>query len=289
MNMQDRLRALIEPIVTDLALELFDLEYSGATLTVTVERRAVPGRPRREQPTGAGGVGIDDITAVTRAVSRALDEADPIAGAYRLEVSSPGLERSLRVPAHFTWAVGQTISVKTVPGFEAGRRFKGELTRADDAPDGSFDVRLDEPGSRLAPSGDATVTIRYDQVDKARTVFEWGPEPKPTKPPKPARPTKPTDAAKPAKAAKPGAPTKTSQKDAKVAADEKDPKAAKDPKAPNASKAGEAMTAPPAPDLPAGRASAAKTSPSASSSPTTPPATNSTQASTTNSKKVTAS
>ena len=55
MNMQERLRALVEPIVTDLGLELFDLEYSGATLTVTIERSPVPGRPRRECGNGCSG------------------------------------------------------------------------------------------------------------------------------------------------------------------------------------------------------------------------------------------
>ena len=44
---------------------------------------------------------MDAITPLTRAISRALDEHDPIDGRFTLEVSSPGLERSLRTPAHF--------------------------------------------------------------------------------------------------------------------------------------------------------------------------------------------
>ena len=63
------------------------------------------------------GVDLDAITAATEAVSPVLDD-DPVAaaalpGAYTLEVSSPGLERSLRTPAHFRSAVGSPISIKS--------------------------------------------------------------------------------------------------------------------------------------------------------------------------------
>lgn len=178
MAMIDRLRAIVEPIVADLDLELFDLEYSGSTLTVTIDR---PPSPEAGPDQHGGGVSIADITTVTRAVSRSLDEIDPIPGHYKLEVSSPGLERPLRTPVHFQRAVGQKVTVKTVPGFEGGRRLKGQLVRAGDgtpaaSPDDdprprSIEVVLDEPAGVI-------VTVGYDQIDRARTVFEWGGEPK---------------------------------------------------------------------------------------------------------------
>lgn len=179
MAMVDRLRDIVEPIVTDLDLELFDLEWSGSTLTVTIDR---PPRPDAGPDQHGGGVSIDAITTVTRAVSRTLDEVDPIPGNYKLEVSSPGLERSLRTPVHFQRAIGQKVTVKTVPGFDGARRLKGQLVRAGDGSTGaradddprpsSIDVVLDEPAGVI-------VTVGYDQIERARTVFEWGGAPKP--------------------------------------------------------------------------------------------------------------
>lgn len=175
-----RLQELIEPIVTGLGLELFDLHFTGSTLSVVVDQR-----PSGEREPGGGRSGVDlgALTKVTRAVSRALDEADPITGHYSLEVSSPGLERPLRTPAHFTGAVGEVITVKAVAGFDGPRRLRGELVRASgpDDDEASVDVR-DET------SGDV-VTVPYDAIEKARTVFEWGPPPKPERPGKGDKPT----------------------------------------------------------------------------------------------------
>src|SRR4051812_23545381 len=108
MTTPARLHQLIEPIVAGLGLELFDLHYTGSVLTVLVQR---PVDADGSRP----GVDLGALTTATRAVSRALDEADPIRGHYSLEVSSPGLERPLRTPAHFHGAVGETVSVKTTP------------------------------------------------------------------------------------------------------------------------------------------------------------------------------
>ena len=86
--------------VAELGLELVDVEHTGGILRVTVDR-AGRRRPRRHQP------------RLTRRVSRLLDEHDPVPGRYTLEVSSPGLERPLRTPAHFRRAVGAEVTVKT--------------------------------------------------------------------------------------------------------------------------------------------------------------------------------
>ena len=155
MSVPERVRAIVEPLVAAQDLELFDLEQAGPVLRVTVDKE--------------GGVDMKLIAATTRAISRALDEHDPIAGQYTLEVSSPGLERPLRTPAHFAWAVGRQVSIKTVPGHPVGRRLAGTLTAATDD---TVTVALDEP------VGD-TVTLALADIEKARTTFEWGPAPKP--------------------------------------------------------------------------------------------------------------
>ena len=102
----EAVRAVIEPIVVSLDLEVFDLTVDGRTLQLTVDRD--------------GGVDLDALTTATQTVSAALDAADPTgpdlgSGSYSLEVSSPGLERPLRTPTHFRRAVGATVSVKTGP------------------------------------------------------------------------------------------------------------------------------------------------------------------------------
>jgi ribosome maturation factor RimP len=155
MSVPERVRALIEPLVAAQDLELFDLEQAGPVLRVTVDK--------------AGGVDMKAIAATTRAISRALDEHDPIAGQFTLEVSSPGLERPLRTPAHYAWAVGKQVSVKTVPNHPAGRRLAGTVTAATDE---SVTVALDEPVGE-------SITLPFDEIEKARTTFEWGPAPKP--------------------------------------------------------------------------------------------------------------
>ncbi len=169
MSTDERLRLIIEPVVADLGLVLFDLDHGASLLKVTVDKPGRTGEPDRQD-----SVGIDEIAAVTRAVSRLLDETDPIPGHYTLEVSSPGLERNLRTPDHYRWAVGRDVSVKLVAGAEVDgeRRWKGRVTGADD-----HEVEI-------APEGepDARRRFGYDEIDKARTVFEWGPPAKPGKP-----------------------------------------------------------------------------------------------------------
>ena len=151
----DRVAAIVAPTVEALGLDLYDIEHTGAALRVLVDR--------------AGGVDLEAITAATRAVSRALDDADPFDAAYTLEVSSPGLERPLRTAAHFDAArtKGERVRVKTKPGVEGDRRLEGAVV---DTSDGAVTVRLDDGTTR---------TLHYDDIDRARTVFAWGPAPRP--------------------------------------------------------------------------------------------------------------
>ena len=154
MALVDRIRTLAEPIALDAEVDLVDVEHLDGVVRVTIDK--------------AGGVGIDDITRVTRKLNRALDEADPVPGRYTLEVSSPGLERALRSPDQFRRAVGMLVNLKTRPDVEGERRAKGLLAATDD--DG---ITLRDPETLTER------TLRFDQIEKARTVFEWGPGPKP--------------------------------------------------------------------------------------------------------------
>ena len=159
MSVIDRVHVLVAPLCDEYDTELFDVEHNGGVLRITIEKD--------------GGVDIDTLKGLTRAVSRALDEADPIAGRYTLEVSSPGLERTLRTSAHFRWAIGKEIKLKTRPGVEGERRVRGLLTEASEH---DFTLVLED-------SHGATRRLAYDDIERARTVFEWGPAPKPGKGP----------------------------------------------------------------------------------------------------------
>lgn len=169
MTVVDAVERLVAPILADLGLELYDLEFGGGKLAVTVERAGDDGPP--------GAVDLDTIALVTRLLGRELDHADPIPGRYHLEVSSPGLERTLRTPAHFRRARGETVAVRTAGGADDQRRARGELVGADD---GGITVRDDDSGQERR--------IAYTDIDRARTVFTWGPAPKPGKGPGRKRP-----------------------------------------------------------------------------------------------------
>ena len=153
--------AIVEPVLADLGLELYDLEFAGGTLRVTID--TPPGRP--------AGVDIDTIALVNRTVGRALDHDDVVPGRYVLEVTSPGLERTLRTPAHFRRETGKTVNVRLVSALDGRRRMTGALLAAGDD---SFTVRLDDTRE--------TVEVPYSLVDKAKTVFVWESQPKPGSP-----------------------------------------------------------------------------------------------------------
>ena len=111
--------------------------------------------------------GVETLADLTPTISAALDDADPVGGSYTLEVSSPGLERALRTPAHFQKFIGTLVRVKVGPGAapDNQRRLVGTITAADDQA-----VSIDDH------------RIPYTDVERATTVFTWGPAPKPGQP-----------------------------------------------------------------------------------------------------------
>jgi ribosome maturation factor RimP len=158
---QQAVRTAAEPILASLGLELVDVEIVGSgrarTLRLTVDRD--------------GGVDLDTLAAANRPVVDALDAVEALTGPYTLELSSPGLERPLRRPAEFRRFVGTVISVKSQDPVAGARRHRGLLLEADDE---GIGVEVEGEHRRFP----------YDGIASARTVFEWGPAPKPVGPPK---------------------------------------------------------------------------------------------------------
>lgn len=141
------------PVFDELGLSVYDVELSSGRLLVMVDKE--------------GGVGLDEIARCTRGLSPILDDHDPIAGRYTLEVSSPGLERRLRTVAHRRAAIGETVKCKFRDREGAAHRVEGVLGDVDD-------TRV------VVETDDGPVTIRHDEVTSLRTVFVW-PEPSTTK------------------------------------------------------------------------------------------------------------
>jgi len=151
-----RVRALIAPIASDLGLDLYDVEQRGGTLRVTLDT-----------PAGAQtGVTLDELALASRLVSRELDHADPIPGRYTLEVTSPGVERALRTPAHFQRELGKVVAIRLRDVGNEERRLTGTL------------VGADESTATIEIEGTPR-TVALDDIDRAKTVFSWAAAPKP--------------------------------------------------------------------------------------------------------------
>jgi ribosome maturation factor RimP len=141
-----RIWELVESYLAAENVELDDLIVGGGLVRVTVDAE--------------GGLDLDRIAEISQGLSRLLDVEDPVAGSYRLEVSSPGLERDLRRPAHYEKSVGREVVVKTGEPVAGERVHKGVLEAYDGK---TITVRV----------GDGERVIPLSAVKQARTVFRW--------------------------------------------------------------------------------------------------------------------
>ncbi len=145
----DELERAIASVVESGGHELVDVESGGGVLRVTVERSA--------------NLDLDDLAKVSRFVSALLDERADLApaGRYELEVSSPGVERRLRRPAHFVRARGERVAVRTVAGTPGDRRTEGMLRDCD------------EEAVTIVDDAAVEHRIPYKAIERAHTVFDW--------------------------------------------------------------------------------------------------------------------
>ena len=169
----ERVRTLAAPLAAQEGLELVDVALGGAgrtELTLFIDRADKSGAsalPTQPGTNPGASVGLEDCANLSRIVSAALDVEDPLAGAYELVVSSPGLDRPLRTPEHFARYAGQKCRVKTfAPVLECNnlKTFVG-LLRGYDA--GKKAVLVDVDGKLYA--------VPHAQISKANLdpVFEF--------------------------------------------------------------------------------------------------------------------
>ena len=149
-NIKSILEGTCRSIVENLGYELVDIEFVKENnrwiLRVFIDNLT--------------GIGLDDCEKVSRALSAALDEGDPIPYNYVLEVSSPGIDRPLKSEKDFARFKGHQISIKTFTPFEGRKNFKGFL------------VGLLEDNIVLTLD-DGEVRIPRNQVSSVRLVPEY--------------------------------------------------------------------------------------------------------------------
>lgn len=126
----EELARLLEPTVERLGYELSDLELRIGGRDGVV--RVFIDKPE--------GVGLADCETVSRQISAVLDVEDPVPGHYVLEVSSPGLDRKLKKPAHFQRFLDRDVKVKVRFPVDGRRNFRGKLTAASEE---SIEVEVD--------------------------------------------------------------------------------------------------------------------------------------------------
>jgi ribosome maturation factor RimP len=169
MGSTEGIRQLAAPVLASAGVELWDVEVAPRLVRVLVDR--------------PGGIDLDGCAEASRVLSPLLDSRPDLvpAGSYQLEVSSPGAERTLRTVDQYRRYIGSLVTVKTNAPVEGARRHQGTLAYADE---NVVRIQPTEAGS------DSLLELRHDQIDRSRTVLEWGPTGSHPKHPAPSRSAK---------------------------------------------------------------------------------------------------
>lgn len=110
----------------------------------------------RVSVTAPGGVNLDQCVEVSHLISPLLDVTSPVSGEYRLEVSSPGIERRLKTLQHFERSIGEKVALSTIDK----SKFEGELVAV-------------ENEEIVLKTSEGEQKIPFRSVSKAKTYFEW--------------------------------------------------------------------------------------------------------------------
>ena len=145
----DRVREIIQPTADELGYYLWDVEYvkEGArrVLRITIDSEE--------------GISIIDCEKVHRAIDPILDEADPIENAYRLEVSSPGIERELRTDAHLEASIGLVVELRFFAAQNGAKSLLGAL------------LCFDEESITVVTRDDEEHKFARRDISRIRTVY----------------------------------------------------------------------------------------------------------------------
>jgi ribosome maturation factor RimP len=150
-SVADVVTALAIPLAQQLGYSIWDVEYvrEGADyyLRITIDNEE--------------GITIDDCETFSRAIDPILDEADPIADSYHLEISSPGVERDIKTPAHIEYCKGEKVEARLFAPLNGSRVHTGILEG------------MDEEGRVVLTVGENTIAIPRASISRMTTVFEF--------------------------------------------------------------------------------------------------------------------
>lgn len=148
-NYEVRTEELLLPIAQANGVEIYDVEYvkEGSDFYL----RAYIDKPE--------GVNINDCENVSRALSDALDKEDFIQEAYILEVSSPGLGRTLKKDRHFKHCIGQDVEIKLYKPQDGTKEYEGTLVRFDE---GSITISAEGVEQTFSRSDIAIIRLALD-------------------------------------------------------------------------------------------------------------------------------
>ena len=154
-NIAQRVRELLSPtIVDEMGYILWDVEYvkegSEYYLRITIDSEE--------------GIYIEDCERVHRAIDPILDEADPIENSYRLEVSSPGIERELRCEEHILSCIGWEAEARLFAAVDGSKVYRGIIA---DYADGVLRLEIGE---------DIFVEIEKKNIGALKTVYDFDDE-----------------------------------------------------------------------------------------------------------------
>lgn len=155
-GLESQVQRIAEPIAKALRLDIVDVECHGkgakTIVRVIVEKE--------------GGVGIQDCEQFHHSLGRALDVMDPIPHAYRLEVSSPGVDRPLKQRKDYDEAVGRNVRVKVHAPVHGKGTFVGQLAEVDDR-----GITLQVPVRKSRTS--RRVVLEWEAIAQAKRDVDW--------------------------------------------------------------------------------------------------------------------
>jgi ribosome maturation factor RimP len=214
----DKLLRIADPVCTGAGYELVDLTLmpsrEGWVLRVFIDHLPLPALPAaghlplpelpaqdadpelatgdedsddsEDSDIGAGEefseISFEDCERVSRELGAVLDVEDPVSHAYRLEVSSPGLDRPLRKLEHFQRFLGHEVKIKLHDGIDGRHNYKGRLiavtpaASAGGAADAAADTRQAQAGARVAiilEVDGKQHELPFDDIESARLVPDW--------------------------------------------------------------------------------------------------------------------
>jgi ribosome maturation factor RimP len=156
--METRLLQLLEPLITSLGYELVLLELArmgrDTLLRLYIDHE--------------NGIGLEDCETVSREVAALMDVEDPIPQAYRLEVSSPGLDRPLTKPKHYQTFLGELAKIQTHAPVKGRKRFQGKLVLATE--ENCTLELLDKPQT---DGSFERIVLAYVDIEKSRLVPDY--------------------------------------------------------------------------------------------------------------------